>query len=80
MLVALLLGVIRLLAMVKDINGLHPIVVGKVFLQLIGQSIVLQLQRPFQEHVSPHQFGVSSLGGYEVIPFGIRTLLDLNPD
>jgi hypothetical protein len=30
-LVALVLGVRRLLAMVKDIGGLHPIVIGEVF-------------------------------------------------
>jgi hypothetical protein len=34
-LVALLLGVNRLLAMVKDASGLCPIVIGEVFLQLI---------------------------------------------
>jgi hypothetical protein len=38
---ALVLGVSRLFAMAKDISGLHPIVVGEVFLQLISRSIVL---------------------------------------
>ncbi len=28
----------------------------------------------------PHQFGVSTLGGYETIPFGIRTALNLHPN
>ncbi len=40
-LVALMLAVIRLLVMAKDISGLHIIVVGKVFLQLINRSILL---------------------------------------
>jgi hypothetical protein len=40
---ALVLRVNKLLAMAKDTNGLHPIVVGEVFLQLISRSIVLQL-------------------------------------
>jgi hypothetical protein len=31
----------RLLAMVKDISGLRPIVMSKVFVQLISHSIVL---------------------------------------
>jgi hypothetical protein len=39
--VALVLEVSRLLAMTKDIGGFHPIVVGKMFLQLINHSIVL---------------------------------------
>jgi hypothetical protein len=34
----------------------------------------------FQEHISPHQFGVSTLGGYETIIFGIKTLLKLHLD
>jgi hypothetical protein len=28
----------------------------------------------------PHQFGVSTPGGCETIPFGIRTLLNLHPN
>ncbi len=66
-----MLGVNRLLAMAKDINGFRFIVVSKVFFSLINHSIVLQFQRLFQEHLSPHQFGVLTLGGYETIFFGI---------
>jgi hypothetical protein len=51
--VALVFGVSRLLAMVKDIGGFRPIVVSKVFLRIIIHSIVLQLWGPFQEHLSP---------------------------
>jgi hypothetical protein len=50
--VALMLGTIRLLAMAKDINGLRLIIVSKLFFRLINHSIVLQLQGPFQEHLS----------------------------
>ncbi len=64
-----MLGLNRLLAMAKDTNGL----------QLINHSIVLQLQGLFQEHLSPHQFGVLTLGSYEAIHFDIRTLFDLHP-
>jgi hypothetical protein len=35
-----MLGASKLLTMVKDISGLRPIVVGKVFFQLISHSIV----------------------------------------
>jgi hypothetical protein len=84
---ALVLGVSKLLATVMDIGGLHLIIVGKVFLQLINRSIVLQLGGSLQEHLSPHQFRILTLGGYETIPFDIRTLLqptswlgyDVNP-
>jgi len=68
---ALMLGANRLLAMVKDIGGLCHIAIIKMFLQLINSSIIFQLRGPFQEHLSPHQFGVSTLRGHEAIPFGI---------
>ncbi len=42
-LVALMIGVNKLLAMAKDIGGLHPIAIGKMFFQLISCSIVVQL-------------------------------------
>ncbi len=76
----LILGASKLLAMAKDINGLRLIAIDEMFLQLINCSIVIQLRGPFQEHLSPHQFGVLTFGNYEAIPFGIRTLLDLHPD
>jgi len=44
---ALMLGASKLLAVAKDIGGLHPIIVSKVSLRLISHSIVLQLQGPF---------------------------------
>jgi hypothetical protein len=69
-----------LMAMAKDTGGIRPIVVGEVFLWLITCSIVLQLWGPFQEHLSSHQFGISTPRGYEAIPFGIRTFLNLHPD
>jgi hypothetical protein len=68
---ALVLGANRLLAMAKDIGNLHPIIVGEAFSRLINRSIVLRLQGLFQECLSPHQFGVSTFGGYEAILFGI---------
>jgi hypothetical protein len=40
-LVALVLGVNKLLAMVKDIGGLRPIAMGEMFLRLISCSIIL---------------------------------------
>jgi hypothetical protein len=70
-LVALVLGANRLLAMAKDISGLHPIVIGEVFFQFINHSNVLQLHGSLQEHLCPHQFGISSLRSYEAIIFGI---------
>jgi hypothetical protein len=66
---ALMLGFSKLLAMVKDIGDLHPIAIGEVFLRFINHSIVFQLWGSFQEHLFPHQFGISTLGGWEGHPF-----------
>ncbi len=73
-------GASKLLAMVKDTNGLCPIAIGKVFLRFDSRSIVLQLRGLFHEHLSPHKFRVLTFGGCEAIPFGIRTLFDLHLD
>ncbi len=54
-LVALVLGVSRLLVMTKDTNGLRLIIVGKVFFRFISRSIVQQLWGPFRSmylHIS----------------------------
>jgi hypothetical protein len=79
-LVALVLGVNKLLAMAKDIGGLRSIIVSEVFFWIINYSIILQLQGPLQEHLSPHQFGVSTHGGCEINFFGIKTLFNLHPN
>jgi hypothetical protein len=36
-----MLGVNKLLAMAKDIGGLHPITISEMFLRLINYSIIL---------------------------------------
>jgi len=78
--VALMLGVNKLLAMAKNTEVLCPIIVDEVFFQLISHSIVLQLWVSFQKHLSPHQFKILTLGGYETILFGIRTFFNLHLD
>jgi hypothetical protein len=78
-LVALVLGACRLLSMAKDTRSPCPIVLSKVCFQLISRSIVLHFWGPFQEHLSPHWFRVSTLGSCETILFGIITLFNLHP-
>jgi hypothetical protein len=75
-----MLGVSRLLVMAKEIAILHPIAICEMFIRLISCSIVLQLQGLFQEHLSPHEFEVSTPRDYETIIFNIKALLDLHLD
>jgi hypothetical protein len=56
------------------------ITIGKTFFWLISRFIVLQLRGLFQEHLSPHQFGVLIPRGCETILFGIRALCNLHLD
>ncbi len=77
-LVALMLEATKLFAIANDTNGIRHITVGEMFFWLINHSIVLRLRRPFQEHISPHQFGKSTPGSYEAIPFGIGTFFNLH--
>jgi hypothetical protein len=70
----------KLLTMAKEIEGLCLIVVRKVFFLLIIRSIVLQHQGLLQEHLSPHQFKISTLGGFEAILFNIKAFFNLHPN
>jgi hypothetical protein len=65
------LGANKLLAMAQDIGGLCPIIISKVFFQLISRSIILQLWGPFREHLSLHQFGILTPGDCEAILFSV---------
>ncbi len=51
--VALMMGASRLLVIAKDIGGIRPIAVSKVFFRLISCSIILQLEGPFYKHLFP---------------------------
>jgi hypothetical protein len=56
--VALMLRHNKLVALVKDIGGLHFIVVGEVFLQLISHPIISKLV--FGAPVTPSVQGIDS--------------------
>jgi hypothetical protein len=53
-----MLGASRLLIMEKDIASFCPITICEMFFWLISLSIILQLWRLFQDHLSPHQFEI----------------------
>jgi hypothetical protein len=75
-----MLGASKLLAMAKDFRSFHLTIVGEVFFRLISCYIIFQLLRPFQEHLSPHQFEVSTPRGCETITFNIKAFFDLHPN
>jgi hypothetical protein len=78
--IACILGGAHLLITTKLSCGVHPIVVGETLYQLTFCTLCFQFCEAFATHFSPHQFGVATKGGCEVIIHGIRCTLDLHPD
>jgi len=74
------LGANHLLAMTKPSGGVRPIIVGEALYQLTSHALCLQFRRVYATHFSPHQFGVATKGGYEVVMHDIKCTLDLHPD
>ncbi len=77
-LVALVLGVNKLLTMAKDTSGLRFITMGKVFFSPYQSFHCPITSRVILGAPIPHQFRVSTPKGCEAIFFGIRTLLNLH--
>jgi hypothetical protein len=70
------LGVSRLLSLVKPFSGIHPIVVEKVFYWLVSKDLCLQFHDVFAFHLSPYQFGVVVKSDCEVMVYGIWATMD----
>jgi hypothetical protein len=52
--VAQVLGVSRLLALVKPSSGIHPIVVEELFYWLVSRALCLQFHDAFAFHLQPY--------------------------
>ncbi len=70
--------VVRLLALVKPCDGIQPIAIGETFFQMANRTFCHQFHDVFAIHLSPHQFGVTIRGGYEVMVHGIHATLDVH--
>jgi hypothetical protein len=78
--IACVLGVARLLVLSKPLNGIKPIAMGKVFYQLVNNTLCFQLHDVFSSHMSPRQFGMAARGKCEVVVHDIRVALDVHLD
>jgi len=70
------LGVSRLLSLVKPFSGIHPIVVEEVFYWLVSKNLCLQFHDVITFHLSPYQFGVVVRSGCEAMVYGIWATMD----
>jgi len=77
--IAHVFGVVRLLTMTKPSSGVCCIGVGETLCWFTSYILCLQFYKAFATHFSPHQFGVTTKGGCEVVIHGIRCTLDLHP-
>jgi hypothetical protein len=55
-------------------------VISEVTYHLIAHTLIIQFRDTFTKHFNPHQFGVTTCGGCEIMVHNIRTMLDLHPD
>jgi hypothetical protein len=69
-----------LLAMNKHLGEVRPITMGETLYRLISHALCLQFHETCVLHFSPHEFGVTTKGGYETVIHYIRCTLDLHPD
>jgi hypothetical protein len=60
-------GVAHLLAMTKPSSGVCPIIMGETLYQFTSYALCFQFCETFVTHFSPHQFGIATKGGYDVI-------------
>jgi hypothetical protein len=66
--------------MTKPSSGVCPIIVGETLYQFTSRTLCFQFHESFVTHFSPHQFGVATKGGCEVVIHGIKWTLDLHLD
>ena len=76
--VAHILSASRLVALVKPVGGVRPIVIGEVVYRLVGRALCFQLCGSIGAQLL-WQFEVGFRGGCEVIIYGTRALLVLDP-
>ncbi len=51
--------------------------IGETTYCLVTHILTIQFRDIFMEHFSPHQFGVMTHGGCEIMVHGVRAMLDL---
>jgi len=70
--------VVCLLNMTKPSSGICPIVMGETLYWFKSPILCFKFHNVFVTHFSPHQFKITTKGGYEVIIHDIMWTLDLH--
>jgi hypothetical protein len=76
--IACVFGVACLLAMNKHLGEVRPITMGEALYWFISRVLCFQFHETCVLHFSPHKFGVTTKGGYEIVIHYIRCTLELH--
>jgi hypothetical protein len=66
--------------MTEPLSGVRLIVLKETLYQLTSCVLCLQFCEAFVTHFSPHQFGVTTKGGCEVVIHDIKYTLEFHPN
>jgi len=73
-----ILGVTCLLTMTKPLGGVHPIIIRETLYQFTSRVLCFQFRDAFATRLSPHQFGIVTKAGCEIVSHGIKCILDFH--
>ena len=78
--VATTLAGAKLIALQKNVNDVRPIAVGDSFRRLTAKLACHQLKKKISTFLAPHQYGVSTPGGAELMTHLIQASLEEHPE
>ena len=78
--IATVLAGAKLIALRKNESDVHPIAVGSCIRRLVAKSVCLQMKEAIANYLVPHQYGVCTPGGSEMMTHLVQLCLQQHPD
>jgi hypothetical protein len=63
----------------KQSKGICLITINVVTYHLVAHILAIQFKDILADHFNPHQFGVATYGGCEIMVHDVQAMLDLHP-
>ncbi len=63
----------------KQFGGICLITINVVTYHLVAHILAIQFSDILTYHFNPHQFGVATYGGCEIMVHDVQAMLDLHP-
>ena len=77
--VAKVLAGTKLIALNKNTQDVRPIAVGDCFRRLTAKVACYHLKEKISNYLAPHQYGVATPGGAELMTHLVQAVLEQNP-